>query len=56
LYFFDGGGEELASKILDVADIPWNPDGISQIRTMKDFAEDVADLIREIAEGLPEAT
>jgi glycosyltransferase involved in cell wall biosynthesis len=56
LYFFEGAGEELASKILDVADIPWNPDGISQIRTMKDFAEDVADLIHEIAEGLPEAT
>ena len=53
LYFFEGGGKELASKILEVSNIPWNPEGISQIRTMKDFAEDVANLIREIAEDLP---
>jgi len=56
LYFFEGGGKELASKILEVADIPWKPEGISQIRTMKDFAVDVANLIRKIAEGLPETT
>lgn len=56
LYFFEGGGKELASKILEVSRIPWNPEGVSQIRTMKDFAEDVAQLIREIAEGLPETT
>lgn len=56
LYFFEGGGKELASKILEVSNIPWKPEGISQIRTMKDFAEDVANLIREIAEDLPNTT
>jgi glycosyltransferase involved in cell wall biosynthesis len=56
LYFFEGGGSELASKIQEVSCIPWKPEGMSQIRTMKDFAEDVADLIHEIVEGLPEAT
>jgi glycosyltransferase involved in cell wall biosynthesis len=53
LFFFEGAGKELAMKIIEVSEIPWNPEGISQIRTMKDFAEDVANLSREIAEDLP---
>lgn len=53
LFFFDGGGEELAVKILEVSKIPWNPNGISQIRTMEDFARDVAELICDIADQMP---
>jgi glycosyltransferase involved in cell wall biosynthesis len=50
LFFFEGGGAELATKILEVSKIPWTLNGISQIRTMEDFARDVADLICDIAD------
>lgn len=56
LYFYEGSGKELAGKIIEVSNKSWNPEGLLQIRTMKDFAEDVANLICEIAEGLPKTT
>lgn len=52
LYFFEGAGRELATKITEVSRIQWDPDGILQIRTMRNFADDVVQLIDKIADGL----
>jgi glycosyltransferase involved in cell wall biosynthesis len=56
LYFFEGTGNDLARKILEVSKIQWNPRGLLEIRTMRDFADDVAELIYEIADGIVKPT
>ena len=45
LYFFDGDGESLAEKILEVSTKEWDPNGLKEIRTMRDFAAGLAELI-----------
>jgi glycosyltransferase involved in cell wall biosynthesis len=56
LYFFEGAGRELATRIIEVSKIQWDPDGILQTRTMRNFADDVAQLINKIADGLTQPT
>lgn len=48
LYFFDGNGASLAEKILEVSSMQWDPNGLKEIRTMRDFAVDLAELILSI--------
>jgi len=50
LYFYNGETSELVNKILEIEDIPWHESSYSEIRTMNDFAKELASLIVEILE------
>jgi hypothetical protein len=45
LHFFTGKGLELAKKIIEVSSMKLDIPSISKIRTMKDFADDLKNLI-----------
>ena len=46
LYFFHGGSQELSNTIKEVSVLPLDPIEPHQIRTMEDFAVDVAQIIK----------
>jgi glycosyltransferase involved in cell wall biosynthesis len=50
LYFYNGETFDLVNKIIEVEEIPWREENYSKIRTMKDFGEELAELIEEILE------
>ena len=45
LYFFEGGAQELSTKIIEVLDLPTNHMIKSEVRTMEDFTLDVIELL-----------